>query len=36
MNIPKLSINNPVFVTMMMLALVVLGLLSFVNLPVDL
>ncbi len=35
MNIPKLSINNPVLVTMMMLALVVLGLLSFVNLPVD-
>lgn len=36
MNIPKISINNPVLVTMMMLALVVLGLLSFVKLPVDL
>src|SRR5581483_3647584 len=36
MNIPKISINNPVFITMIMLALVVVGLLSFTNLPVDL
>lgn len=36
MNIPKLSINNPVFITMIMLALVVVGLLAFTRMPVDL
>src|SRR5581483_11777141 len=36
MNIPKLSINNPVLITMVMVALVVVGLLSFTRLPVDL
>ncbi len=36
MNIPKISINNPVFITMLMVALVVVGLLSFAQLPVDL
>lgn len=36
MNIPKISINNPVFITMLMVALVVVGLLSFTQLPVDL
>ncbi|MBI4673440.1 MAG: efflux RND transporter permease subunit [Chloroflexi bacterium] len=36
MNIPKLSINSPVFITMIMVALVVVGLLSFTRLPVDL
>ena len=36
MNIPKISIDNPVLVTMLMLALVVIGLLSFTQLPVDL
>lgn len=36
MNIPKLSINNPVLVTMVMLALIVVGVLAFTRLPVDL
>lgn len=36
MNIPKISINNPVFITMLMVAAVVVGLLAFTQLPVDL
>lgn len=36
MNIPKISINNPVMITMIMTALVVVGLLAFTRLPVDL
>lgn len=36
MNIPKLSINSPVLITMVMTALVVVGALSFTRLPVDL
>lgn len=36
MNIPKISIENPVFITMLMIALVVVGVLSFTTLPVDL
>ena len=36
MNIPKLSINNPVMITMVTVAVIVVGLLSFSQLPVDL
>lgn len=36
MNIPKISVNNPVMITMIMTALVVVGLLAFTRLPVDL
>jgi HAE1 family hydrophobic/amphiphilic exporter-1 len=36
MNIPKLSISQPVFITMIMTALVVVGLLGFTRLSVDL
>lgn len=36
MNIPKLSITQPVLITMVMVALVVVGLLSYTTLPVDL
>jgi HAE1 family hydrophobic/amphiphilic exporter-1 len=36
MNIAKFSINNPVLITMLMVAAVVVGLLSFTQLPVDL
>lgn len=36
MNIPKLSISQPVFITMIMTALVVVGILGFTRLSVDL
>lgn len=36
MNIPKLSISQPVLITMLIAALVVVGLLSYTHLPVDL
>lgn len=36
MNIPKISISQPVFITMIMTALVVVGILGFTRLPVDL
>lgn len=36
MNIPKLSISQPVLITMLMSALVVVGLLAYTHLPLDL
>jgi HAE1 family hydrophobic/amphiphilic exporter-1 len=36
MNIPRLSINQPVLITMLMSALVVVGVLSYTRLPIDL
>ncbi|MCL4393560.1 MAG: efflux RND transporter permease subunit, partial [Chloroflexi bacterium] len=36
MSIPKLSISQPVFITMIMSALVVVGLLAYSHLPIDL
>ncbi|MGB8645061.1 MAG: efflux RND transporter permease subunit [Anaerolineae bacterium] len=36
MNIPKISISQPVFITMLMVALIVVGVLGYTRLPLDL